>query len=333
MIRTTPLLAIVMVMITVTAVLDAQVVRESYIPASGLLRIGPGPDEVVERTDTGHTLVLPDRIEPLGAVVLPDGFRVSPAAYLDDSLSFEREALRRGLAVVRLTTGNPLDFYFDDSTVASVGGRLQAVLDEAGMGAAPVVLCGMSLAGTRVLKLAIHMRRHPERYSLRLAGAAIVDAPLDMVRFHAAEQQAIRDDFHPAAAGEGRWVSWMLETHLGGTPQERWQRYVDYSPYVHGAPDGGNAALLADLPLRAYHEPDVNWWIENRRKDYYGMNSLDLAALINELRRQGNGRADLITTCRARKGYAEGASPHTGSIVDNADLADWAAETTTSQRR
>jgi hypothetical protein len=53
------------------------------------------------------------------------------------------------------------------------------------------------------------------------------------------------------------------------------------------------------------------------------MNSVDLAALVNELRLQGNDQAELVTTHRAREGVDEGSSPHTWSFVDNADLVEW----------
>lgn len=53
------------------------------------------------------------------------------------------------------------------------------------------------------------------------------------------------------------------------------------------------------------------------------MNSLDQAALITQLLVLGNERAVLVTTHRRRQGYAEGSTPHTWSIVDNAELVEW----------
>jgi hypothetical protein len=144
-----------------------------------------------------------------------------------------------------------------------------------------------------------------------------------MVRLWEAERRAAELGFHQAAADEGRWVGYLLETHLGGTPAEARPQYVEYSPFVYSAKDGGNAIHLRDVPVRAYHEPDVNWWIENRRKSYYSMNSLDLAALVNQLRILGNDRAELVSTQNRRQGYSEGASPHTWSIVDNEQLVEW----------
>lgn len=63
------------------------------------------------------------------------------------------------------------------------------------------------------------------------------------------------------------------------------------------------------------------------------MNSIDLAALVAALHLAGNDRAELVTTHRARKGYEDGASPHTWSIVDNAELLDWFLEVTRPAER
>jgi len=302
----------------------APVVQEAYEPVDGLLRIGPEPDRAIPLTDKGHTLLLPPGTAPLaGLAVFLDGWRVS----IDDQLvspdTFERVALANNVGILRLTTGNPLDFYFEEDTLRDVAERLQTVLETGGLQETPLLFTGLSLGGTRALKLAIFLKENPTRFWAQPQAVAIVDAPLDMVRFWEAEQRAAADAFHPAAADEGRWVSYLLETHLGGPPREHFDAYVAYSPFVYTAPLGGNARYLRNVPIRAYHEPDVNWWIENRRKSYYSMNSIDLAALINALKLQGNTRAELVTTYQAREGFAEGASPHTWSFVDNAALIAW----------
>lgn len=321
------------------------VVSTRYTPTPGLLRIGPEPERAIAMTDRGYSLILPrpSSDSPEGAargtsvrgvVLFPDGWRV---AISDTSHAapgtFDHELLARNLGILRLTTGNPLDFYFADEEVAEVAQRLEEILHEHSLDA-PVVPVGMSLAGTRALRLAgyLHGRLQSNEYPSApdlpsLAAVVIVDAPLDMVRFWHAEQLAVRRDFHPAAADEGRWVSYLLETSLGGTPDTAPDAYAAYSPFSYGIPGGGNASAFVGLPIRAYHEPDVNWWIEHRRKSYYGMNSIDMAALIDELRIRQSPHAELITTCQSRpEPTSAEASPHTWSIVDGPDLARWIAE-------
>ncbi len=297
------------------------VITEAYAPVEGELRIGPEQSQTIAKTDSGHTWIIPAAGAMNGVVVLPDGWRVKTDTIAPGS--FEQIALHERLAILRVTTGNPLDFFFSDSVTESVCRRVEKLLVEKGWSDKPLFLAGLSLAGTRALKMAIHINKYEDVFDLNLRAVAIVDAPLDMERFWYAEQRAIADDFHPAAAGEGRWVSYMLEENLGGTPLESIAAYQKYSPYSHTAEKGGNAVWLSDLPIRAYHEPDINWWIENRRKSYYQMNSLDMAALINTLKLLGNEHAELVTTHARRTGYEENASPHTWSIVDNVDLVRW----------
>jgi pimeloyl-ACP methyl ester carboxylesterase len=302
----------------------AQKIIESYDRVDGFLRIGPEPNRMVPMTERGHTLIVPDTTTPVrGVVALIDPRRFASESFEPKPGQLEAEALARDVAVLHITTGNPLDFLFDDTSMHDLADRLGMILQENGLGDAPVFLAGLSLGGTRALRLAEFLHANRDRHRVQAAAVAIVDAPLDMVRLWEAETRAADLGFHSAAADEGHWVTYLLETHLGGTPTEARTRYVRYSPFVYSAEDGGNAVYLRDVSVRAYHEPDVNWWIENRRKSYYSMNSLDQAALINQLRILGNDRAELVSTHNRRQGYAEGASPHTWSIVDNAELVEW----------
>ncbi len=309
--------------LTATTPATTQVVIERYQPTAGVLRIGPEADRAVPLTPKGFTLMLPAGPEqPRGLVVFFDA-RPPAVDGPADSGSFGYEAAVRGVAELHITTGNPLDFFFNDSTMADVARRIQEVLATNGLRDTPVYFAGLSLGGTRALKLAIFLEQHGQEYWLEPAAAAVVDAPLDMIRLWYAEQRAAQDAFHQAAADEGRWVTYLLEANLGGSPHHRYWRYVAYAPFTYSAPHGGNAAHLRDLPLRAYHEPDIDWWIEQRRKSYYSMNSVDLAGLVTDLRLLGNTRTELITTHNEREGYADGTSPHSWSIVDNGELIDW----------
>lgn len=306
-------------------------VIERYVPMAGSVSIGPESDDRVPLTDRGYTLVLPSGREPLGIAVFFDGWRITVDSLPPAVGSFEEEALRAGVGLLHITTGDPLDFLFGDDEVAALVKRVERALHAEGLAGRPLLFAGLSLGGTRALRVAIEIRRH-RHWPLRLAAVALVDAPLDMIRVWTAERKAAADGFGSASSGQGRWVSYLLETRLGGPPDQARARYVAYSPFVFGEPGGGNAAVLEGLPLRAYHEPDVNWWIEQRRKSYYQMNSIDLAALVDELRLAGSQEAELITTTGARDGYGVGSSPQSWSIVDNADLVRWFLRTVREER-
>lgn len=316
------LAAVLVVHTRTVGVIHAQEVIEAYQPTGGLLRIGPEPSRAVPMTERGYTLLLPDR-PARGVAVFIDPRRFQSEGLEFRAGEFEAEALRRDVAVLHITTGNPLDFLFEEADLEDLAKRTSDVLRSNGLRDAAVLFAGLSLGGTRAVRLAEYLVANDGPYGLKPSAVAIVDAPLDAIRLWRAEQRAAAVGFHPAAEDEGRWVTYLLETHLGGRPDEARERYVRYSPYVFGEALGGNAVHLRDIPLRAYHEPDVDWWIENRRKSYYSMNSLDMAALVTELRILGNDQASLVSTHQRRAGFSEGSSPHTWSIVDNAELLDW----------
>jgi len=113
-----------------------------------------------------------------------------------------------------------------------------------------------------------------------------------------------------------------MENALGGSPDEKRDAYRRVSPLLASEPKSENVRTLIHVPVRLYTEPDVVWWIDHGRRDYYTTNSADQAAMILELRELGNQQAELITT--TGKGYRDGKRmPHSWTIVDEADLADW----------
>ena len=190
-----------------------------------------------------------------------------------------------------------------------------------------VIMGGLSAAGTLALRLAEEGHK-PKRNKLTIKPAAVfaIDPPLDYERFWVECNRKVKLNFHPVAVGEGREVLRRLKMAFGGSPAQFQQKYWAAAPYSHNAPNGGQIALLKNMPIRIYHEPDVDWWIENRRQDYSAMNSVDCAGAINDLRILGNTRAQLIGT--TNRGYREDGTrhPHSWSIVDEKDLVDWCLE-------
>ena len=275
---------------------------------------------IISKINSGYTLWYPEKGQTEGLIVFTRSRRdtINSEAIIDHALS-------RNLAVLYATTSNSLDFFFEVDSMLEIEKYIQQAINITHAPAENLMLCGMSLEGTRALKLAIFAQSNQSKYRLKPRAVAICDAPLDMVRFHRVATQAAQLNFHPAAANEGAWVSAYLESNLKGSPADNLQGYVEYSPYCNEANGGPNLKYLSDVAVRAYTEPDVNWWIETRRKDYYAMNALDLAALINELKIIGNIEAELITT--SNKGYHPNGNrhPHSWSIVDERELVDWFA--------
>ena len=299
----------------IAAPLQAQKVIDFSEPRSGVIQLTPQISVPVE--NAGYTLVLPGDASGGLIVFFNSGRDTSQAS------EFLHLARKANLAVAYVTTGNPLDFFFEDQAMHQIDHYLNTILTEHSIPRDHLFFCGMSLAGTRALKYSIFCARGKSAAKLMPAAVAICDAPLDFIRFWKSGRKAAALNFEPSAANEGTWTSSYLEKNLGGTPGEKPEAYVDYSPYTHDAPDGGNCKYLKNIAIRAYTEPDVGWWIKNRRKDYYDMNAIDAAALINQLYLLGNRKSKLITTSDKGRRPNGQRHPHSWSIVDQESLINW----------
>jgi hypothetical protein len=278
------------------------------------------------KINSGYTLWLPKESSK-GVIVFFDEYRDTMNKTPGIDL-----ALKKSLAVLFITTDNPVDFLFEESKMKELEGYINEAVIKNNIPKDNMLYCGMSLAGTRALKLAVFSQSNGSIYKLIPKAIAICDAPLDMVRNYNECKKASERNINPIGAAESEWVSSYLRSSLKGTPQESLSNYINYSPFCYTAENGGNAIAFKNIYLRCYTEPDVNWWIGNRGRDYYGMNAIDLAALVNQLKILGSKKAELITT--ANKGFREDGSrhPHSWSIVDEKELIEWFVQLPSSKQ-
>jgi hypothetical protein len=274
------------------------------------------PSIAIPAEEAGYTLILPDDKNAKGLIVFFNADR-------DTTSKIFRDAIRRNIGVMFVSTGNRLEFFFNDSRMLQIEEYLQDVTVKYGLPKNGLMFVGMSLAGTRAIKMALFSGSASSKYHFIPRCIAVCDAPLDFVRFWHEMDRAKRLKATPVTANEGEWVTGYLEANLHGTPSTRLDAYLKYSPYSHTQVDSTKLGLLKRVTVRAYTEPDVQWWMKTRKKDYYSMNSLDLAGFVNDLNILGNADAELIIT--HDKGYLPDGTrhPHSWSIVDEGDLVDW----------
>lgn len=277
------------------------------------------PGLSVPAQSPGYTLIIPEN--PVGmAVAFHAGRDTTHPGF---EMRLYTQAVKRSIAMMYVTTGNHFEFLFDESPYFQLAAYIQQALDTLGLANDRLLFLGMSLAGTRAMKFGKWCLEDKAPSGLRPSAIAICDAPLDFIRFWTDGAIAMKYQTNPTSTSEASWVNYQLEQNLGGTPEDYPERYRDYSPYVPGMELESKLATFSSIALRAYSEPDIHWWMNNRQKSYYGMNALDAAALIRDLRLINNERAELITT--TEKGYHPDGKrhPHSWSIVDNGELMDW----------
>jgi len=218
--------------------------------------------------------------------------------------------------------------YLDDAGLEVLHATLAFAARAASLGPGRLAIGGFSAGGVGAVR---HAQRCAQGKCDALADPVAVfavDPPLDFDRWARAMQIVQKRGQPPMVVREAEGILWALGHHLGGLPDEVPDAYRRASPLLAWEPDGGNAALLADRPIRLYCEPDTDWMVDNAL-DYYTTNAVDQVAMISLLRRLGNRRAELVVT--SGLGYREDLGgirlPHSWSIVNEEDLAHWILST------
>ncbi len=300
------------------------IVIEHYVQLSGEQILSESDSFTIPLSKQGYTLHLPES-KAIATIIFPSGSALDTTRNIDEFEIIE-PALASNIAVLFVSTGKVIEFLFTDEDIKIIDEILGNALTEYNLINKPIFIAGMSLGGTMAMRYSEFCFLNKSSFGIKPDAIAICDAPLDMVRMWHEQEQAIINNYHPNAVGEAKWVMHYLRTHLGGSPEESIQTYIDYSPFVYQKEDKVKTSLFKNTPIRMYHEPDINWWIENRAKNYNTINSIDLAGYYNSLRLIGNKEAELITTYQKRKDYEKGSSPHTWTIVENKKLVEWFLE-------
>lgn len=185
-----------------------------------------------------------------------------------------------------------------------------------------VIIGGLSAGGIMSLNYAIYMVTTPHESIPAPQSVVVVDPPVDLYNLWFIMKRLSNRNCVASAKNEADFYMDYCKKYLGGTPDEVPDRYRQASPFSRDLENGGNTVFLKDIPVRVYCEPDMDWWLA-RCEDLSDMNATDLSTMINTLRLLGNENAEFITT--TGKGYRiDGRRhPHSWSILDAEDTANW----------
>jgi hypothetical protein len=186
-----------------------------------------------------------------------------------------------------------------------------------------IIIGGLSLGGM------ISLRYTEQAYEGNNNTAVIpkavfgVDPPVDLSTLYYQFQRDIERNFSQGAIQEAKFLQQELEKLLGGSPKQYPEKYIQYSMYSRTEKDGGNTKFLKNVPIRIYSDPDIDWQMKNRHRDYYDMNAPDQTAMINQLNQLGNDKAEFVNALG--KGYRLDGKrhPHSWSIVEATSCLTW----------
>ncbi len=272
-----------------------------------------------DTTQNFYLTLIPEK-EIKGLLIIFPGFGTMPEDMMKETKLPEKAAEKNFLVVIPVLDGWDT-FYMDSLCMNRMDTLLQELHAKYNIPPDKFIIGGHSMGGAGAVLYAERCFKLNRKIKPAMVFGA--DPPLDMKRMW---KQFIRNqqiNFSQVSAGEGKFMQGYFKKKFGGSPAQKPATYLKWSPYFHDDIKGGNAKYLTKIPVRFYCDPDINWFIDNRRGNLETINLFDATAMVVQLKLQGNTKAELITALG--KGYfADGRRhPHAFSILDADECLQW----------
>jgi len=189
------------------------------------------------------------------------------------------------------------------------------------------IIGGLSSGAMISLTYAEKATKNPEKFFLIPKGVFALDAPLDQARFYKYCEREIERNIYKPAVEEAKWIKNNWDSIYGGSPDKFPEKYLENSIYSYGAKDGGNAKYLKKMPLLMFTDLDTDWLIDQRHRDLYDWNGIDIISMINQLKIMGNENARVIVSQGKGVRLDGTKNPHSWSIMDSEVCLNWLLET------
>ena len=274
----------------------------------------------LEKTDSSsncYTIIYPNNQPYVGYVLLMPGFGESAEKLMQQTDLPFKLAQNQILTIIPTFQDGVLSLGVDSLSQLALVIIIKDVVTKNKLEGQKYFVGGFSIGGSCAIQYA-------ENASAKPTAVFAIDPPLDFERFYHSAKRDIRLSKEKEASQENIYMIARLEKETGGTPSTHLDRYYQLSPYSFSDTTQSAIKKLINTPLRIYTEPDVSWWLKERNADLTSMNATTCSAMINELNRLGNQKAELIIT--HNQGYRkpdQKRHPHSWSIVDNDELINW----------
>ncbi|HET8859991.1 MAG TPA: hypothetical protein VFM92_08665 [Marivirga sp.] len=259
----------------------------------------------------------PEEQDLKGYIVILPGFGQNAERVLEQTDLPKLTAQNGLLTIIPTLQDGIFSFGVDNSSQESLDNIIKDIKSKHHLEEQNFYLGGFSIGGSAAIKYAQNARVKPK-------AVFGIDPPLDFERFYNSSKRDIRLSVNKEPSQENVYMVKRIEEVFGGTPETTLSNFHKISPYSFSDTTQSAVKKFGNIPLRIYSEPDVQWWLQERDADFTSMNVTECSAMINELNRLGNDKAELILT--ENKGYRKpynSRHPHSWSIVDNDDLIKW----------
>lgn len=282
------------------------------------------PFDLYYSTDEDSTTLFYEKIvpksKPVGAVVILPG----SGEALEDvrkQITLHTLAVQKGLLVIFPSINWGTNKHFAEHQLLDT--IFKQIVQQYKVPKDKFVIGGFSGGGMVALTYVEKANMHSDSTFIKPKAIFGIDPPLDYARLWKHCKNDIERNFSEPAIREAEWIIERYTEEFGGSPEQFPENYIKYSIFSYGEKDGGNAKYLIKTPILLYTEPDVLWAMKNRHRDYYDMNAVDIAAMINYLQQQGNASAQLVITNNKGKRLNGMRHPHSWSIMNSQQCLDW----------
>lgn len=297
-----------------------QKVIENYEPLKAdSIRVGKKKSDLIPFIQRGYTLMLPETKTVRGVLILLEdsGFDKKNKS----SKQLYGQASKKGYAVLSVSTEIPFDFYFSKSSMLSTHHLIQKAFTQNNLPNRNIFFLGASLVGHRAMRYIKFMKEQKSSFQLNITGLVICNFTLDWVRKWHQHKREIR--INRNNLWEARFINYMLETHLKGTPRTALEPYLDFSSYSYFDKRNRNIPLYKDYAVRAYIEPAIKYKLTKQLKTLYENNATDMVGFLAELELAGNKNTELIVLQPKDNPSKKKTVQSTWNAIDKKELMLW----------
>lgn len=298
----------------------SQKIVEYYEPVKNdSLRVGVGENDFLPFIQKGYTLMLPENKEIKGVLIFLEDSKYDKKNR--SSKQMYTQASEKDFAVLSVSTEIPLDFYFSKSSMFSTHKLISEVFDTYNLPNDNIYFLGASLVGHRAMRYIKFMKESDLKFQLKIKGIVACNFTMDFTRKWHQHKRDIR--LNRIDLWEPKFINYLLESNLGGTPKTNPENYHNFSSYSYANEKNDNVKLYKDYAVRAYIEPAIEYKLKKQLRTLYENNSTDIVGFLAELRIAGNENTELIVLQPKDNPSQERNTQSTWDSINKDELMDW----------
>ena len=269
----------------------SQEIIEYYEPAKNdSLRVGKGENDFLPFIQKGYTLMRPNNKDIKGVLIFLEDSKYDQKN--KSSRQMYNQASEKDFAVLSVSTEIPLDFYFSNSSMISTHKIIRTVFEKYNLPNDNIFFLGASLVGHRAMRYIKFTKENELKFQLAIKGIVACNFTMDFTRKWHQHKRDIR--LNRIDLWEPKFINYLLETNLKGTPITNPNNYNKFSTYSYINDKNDNLKLFKNYPIRVYIEPAIAYKLNKQLRTLYENNSTDMVGFLAELRIMGNENTTLI---------------------------------------